>query len=283
MPEYSYEEAYSRNKGLLTLDEQKKLREFVIAIPGMGGVGGAHLIALVRQGFEKFKIADFDVYDIKNFNRQFGARMDTLGRNKAEVMREEALKINPNCSIEIFPAGISPDNMDQFLDGVDLGVDGLDVFVFDIRRTFFMKAHQKGIPVVTAGPIGFGSAYLIFMPEGPTFDQYFAVSDEMPEMKKLSSFFLGLMPGMLQAVYMREVNLKAKLPPSSISGVNLASGIVNTLALKILLKKGKIYPVPYSHQFDVMRNKYVRKRLWFGNHGPWQKIKIYIALYLYSR
>ncbi len=95
-PLYSYDEAYSRNEGLLTLEEQQKLRDFTIVIPGMGGVGGSHLITLVRQGFEKFRIADFDVFEVKNFNRQYGARLDTIWRNKTEVMKEEALKFNPN-------------------------------------------------------------------------------------------------------------------------------------------------------------------------------------------
>jgi len=79
-------EAFTRNIGLVTIEEQERLRDFTIAIPGMGGVGGANLISLVRQGFEKFKIADLDVYELKNFNRQYGARTDTLGKEKVVVM-----------------------------------------------------------------------------------------------------------------------------------------------------------------------------------------------------
>lgn len=281
-PTFSYDEAFSRNIGLLTTEEQQRLRDFVIAIPGMGGVGGAHLIALVRQGFEKFKIADFDVYEVKNFNRQYGARMDTLGRNKAEVMKEEALKINPNCSIEIFTTGISGESIDHFFEGVDLAIDGLDAFEIEIKRTFFMVAHQKGIPLITAGPIGFGTAFLIFMPEGPNFDEYFAVHEHTPYMRKLVSFFLGLMPDMLQSSYMRQVTLKEKRGPSSITGITLCAGVVNTLVVKILLKKGTVHAVPYYHQFDIMRDKYVMKKLWFGNHNPWQKIKIFFAMKMYD-
>ena len=282
-PTFSYDEAFSRNIGLLTTEEQLRLRDFVIAIPGMGGVGGAHLIALVRQGFEKFKIADFDVYEVKNFNRQYGARMETLGLNKAEVMKEEALKINPNCSIEIFTTGITGESIDQFFEGVDLAIDGLDAFEIEIKRTFFMVAHQKGIPLITAGPIGFGTAFLIFMPEGPNFDEYFAVHEHTPYMRKLVSFFLGLMPDMLQSSYMHRVALKEKRGPSSITGITLCAGVVNTLVVKILLKKGTVHAVPYYHQFDIMREKYVMKKLWFGNHNPWQKIKIFVALKMYDK
>ena len=48
MEKFNYKEAFKRNIGLLTEEEQNKLKEFVIAIPGMGGVGGSDLIALVR-------------------------------------------------------------------------------------------------------------------------------------------------------------------------------------------------------------------------------------------
>ena len=77
---FNRDEAFTRNIGLLTIEEQERLRDFTIAIPGMGGVGGANLISLVRQGFEKFRIADLDVYELKNFNRQYGARIDTLDK-----------------------------------------------------------------------------------------------------------------------------------------------------------------------------------------------------------
>ena len=59
---FNRDEAFTRNIGLLTIEEQERLRDFTIAIPGMGGVGGANLISLVRQGFEIFKIADLVVY-----------------------------------------------------------------------------------------------------------------------------------------------------------------------------------------------------------------------------
>jgi molybdopterin/thiamine biosynthesis adenylyltransferase len=274
---FIYEEAFIRNLGLLTPLEQTKLRTFTIAIPGMGGVGGIHLISLVRQGFEKFKIADLDNFELKNFNRQYGARLDTIGRAKAEVMKEEALKINPNCSIDVYGEGINENNIDDFLHGVDLSVDGIDAFAFDIRRMFFNSSYQKNIPVITAGPIGFGTGFMIFMPDGPTFDDFFNIKNDMSYEKKVTSFFLGLVPELLQRKYMRNTNLKERRGPSSVGATDLAAGIVTIYALKILLKKGRVKAVPYYHQFDVMQEKYVSKRLWFGNKNPIQKLKLALA------
>ena len=60
---FNYEKAFSRNIGWLTEDEQRILRTKRIAIAGMGGVGGFHLLTLARLGIEKFNIADFDVFE----------------------------------------------------------------------------------------------------------------------------------------------------------------------------------------------------------------------------
>lgn len=277
---FNYEDAFSRNIGLLTTDEQALLKTFTIAIPGMGGAGGSHLISLVRQGFERFKIADLDEYELKNFNRQYGARLDTVGRPKVDVMREEALKINPNCQFEVYTNGISEHNIDDFLSSVDLSIDGIDAFSVDTRRLFINTSLAKKIPVITAGPIGFGTAFLIFKPEGPSFDEYLAITDQTPYETKLISFFLGLAPKLLQRTYMKGTNLEEKRGPSSIGAINLCAGVVAIYALKILLGKGRVRAVPYYHQFDVMREKYVSRRLWMYNRNPLQRLKLKLAKYL---
>jgi tRNA A37 threonylcarbamoyladenosine dehydratase len=58
-------------------------------------------------------------------------------------MIDEVLQINPDCKIELFDQGINPENIDNFLDGVDLSVDALDIFVPKARRLFFNKSHKK--------------------------------------------------------------------------------------------------------------------------------------------
>jgi tRNA A37 threonylcarbamoyladenosine dehydratase len=111
-------EAFSRNIGLLTQAEQDKLANAKVAIPGMGGVGGVHLITMTRTGVGNFHLADFDTFEPANVNRQFGARIPDFGRPKMQVMKEQALSINPYLEIKEFPKGISGSNVDDFLDGV---------------------------------------------------------------------------------------------------------------------------------------------------------------------
>ena len=76
-PAFDYHEAFSRNIGLVTLEEQERLRRSHVAIAGMGGMGGVHLITLARAGIGSFAIADPDCFELANMNRQYGARVDT--------------------------------------------------------------------------------------------------------------------------------------------------------------------------------------------------------------
>src|SRR5512137_1181382 len=103
---FSYDQAFSRNIGWVTRPEQEALRHKRVAIAGMGGVGGVHLLTLARLGLGAFNIADFDLFDIANFNRQVGAAVSTIGKPKVEVLAAMAKDINPDLDIRVFPTGV---------------------------------------------------------------------------------------------------------------------------------------------------------------------------------
>lgn len=115
---WSYEEAFSRNLGLINPQEQQLLRNARVAIPGMGGVGGLHLMTLTRMGIGKFRVADADAFEAKNFNRQFGATIETIGRPKAEVLAANAKAVNPEAEIDAWTEFVTPANVAEFLEGV---------------------------------------------------------------------------------------------------------------------------------------------------------------------
>src|SRR6266545_3250832 len=107
MSRFTYEQAFSRNIGWVTAAEQAVLRGKRVAVAGLGGVGGSHLLTLARLGIGAFHIADFDTFELPNFNRQTGALISTLGRPKVKVLAEMAKDINPEVDIQIFPDGVS--------------------------------------------------------------------------------------------------------------------------------------------------------------------------------
>ncbi len=271
---FDYEAAFSRNIGWVTESEQSTLKNARVAIGGLGGVGGVHLLTLARLGVGQFNIADFDVFDIVNFNRQVGATINTLHRSKIDVLAEMALQINPDLELKLYPAGIQHDSLDDFLHGVDLYVDGLDFFAFSARRLTFAACERLGIPVVTAAPLGLGTALLVFGPGGMSFEDYFGF-EGCDEMEMAIRFLVGLSPSMLQRGYvadMTRISLAERRGPSSIAACQLCAGVAAVEALKLLLGRGGVKLAPWGSQFDAYRMIY--KRTWRpgGYRNPLQVV-----------
>ena len=271
---FSYRDAFARNIGWVTQAEQDILRHKRIAIAGMGGVGGVHLLTLARLGIGAFNIADFDHFGIANFNRQVGATLSTLGQPKVDVLAAMARDINPELDIKCFPDGVNETNLEAFFDGVDLYVDGLDFFAFGARQATFAACARLGIPAITAAPLGMGTALLNFMPGKMTFEEYFGWGN-LPEDEKALRFLVGLAPAVLHGAYLVQpsaVSLEQKRGPSTIMGCQLCAGAAATEALKILLDRGRVLAAPHGVHFDAFRNKLVRTWRPGGNRNPLQRL-----------
>lgn len=276
---FSYDQAFSRNIGWVTKEEQAALRGKCVAVAGGGGVGGVHLLTLARLGIGKFRIADFDTYDIPNFNRQAGAMMSTVGQPKAEVMARMVQDINPEAEVEIFPHGVNAENLPAFLTGVDLYVDSLDFFAFDARQQTFALCAERGIPAITAAPLGIGAAVLSFLPGQMTFEEYFQWGDR-PEPEKALRFLVGLAPAGLHRSYLvvpSAVNLAERRGPSTIMACQLCAGLAAAEAMKILLRRGVVKAAPHGMQFDAYRGKLVRTWRPGGNRNPIQRLALFIG------
>lgn len=277
---FSYSEAFARNIGWVTAQEQQALRGKRIAIAGMGGVGGVHLLTLARLGIGAFHIADFDRFDIANFNRQVGATMSTIGKPKADVLAAMARDINPQIDLRIFAEGIDSSNLAQFLAGVDVYIDGLDFFAFNAREATFAACAAARIPAVTAAPLGMGSALLSFLPGKMSFEEYFLWRGHSDDEKALR-FLVGLAPAGLHRRYLVDpsaVSLAERRGPSTIMACQLCAGIAATETLKILLGRGKVLAAPHGVHFDAYRNKLVHTWRPGGNNHPLQKLALKIGL-----
>lgn len=276
---FDYNQAFSRNIGWITESEQQTLKNKRIAIAGMGGVGGSHLLTLTRLGIGNFNIADFDHFELANFNRQAGASIPHLNQEKALTMESMAHAINPELDIKRFDQGVNTDNLDEFLNGVDLYIDGLDFFVLDIRQQVFARCYELGIPAITAAPLGMGTALITFLPGKMSFEEYFRLQGHEPIDQQIR-FLVGLSPAFLHQPYLVDksrVNFIDKKGPSTPIACELCAGATATEALKILLNRGKVQCAPWGYQFDAFRNKF--KKTWrpWGNDNFIQKIAFYIA------
>ncbi len=275
---FNYSEAFSRNIGWVTDAEQQRLRSCRVAIAGMGGVGGVHLLTLARLGLGSFHLADFDHFELHNFNRQSGAFMSSLGQAKVEVMKRQLLDINPEAEVKVFAQGIHPQNMDEFLTGADLYVDGLDAFALDIRAQTFAACREKKIPAVTVAPVGLGFALMSFAPNSMSFEDYFGFSNHSSE-EKFYRLILGLTPKFLHLkalVDRSRLNAEKKIAPSTPMGCQMAAGVMGSEALKILLGRGPLLSAPRSLQYDPYTYRLRVSHLPWGHRNPLFQLKLFI-------
>lgn len=281
---FNYSAAFSRNLGWLTEAELKVLSQKKVAIAGMGGVGGHYAEVMARLGVTKFHISDFDIFEVQNFNRQNGSGISSLHRKKIEVIKNRILDINPNAEITEFPTGINSNNIDEFLKGVDLYLDGLDFFVIEVRQLLFQRVHELSIPAITVAPVGMGAALLVFKPGSMSFADYFGMKqDDRPEIKAIK-FMIGLTPTMKQVKYLVDrtrSDFMAKKAPSLPMGPYLCAGVAGTEALKIFLNRGKSRGAPWVLHYDAYLQNYSRSYVFFGFKNPFQKLKfIFVKKFL---
>lgn len=129
-----YWERVDRNLGWLgdTPEEQRarqeKLRDATIGIVGTGGIGGAVALRLVRMGARNLKLADPDLFELSNVQRQIGADVKNIGRNKAEVVAEMAFDLTGDTNIDVYPEGITPESAEEFMDGCDYVMDQMEFY-----------------------------------------------------------------------------------------------------------------------------------------------------------
>jgi molybdopterin-synthase adenylyltransferase len=252
VPTFDYFEAFSRNVGWVTQAELRTLREKRVAIAGLGGVGGVHLLTLARLGVGRFSLAD--------------------------VLIEMARDINPDLDIRGFPEGVTEQNLPAFLDGVDLYVDSLDFFAFAARRATYAACHRLGVPTTIAVPLGMGASALTFLRGGMSFEDFFCM-EGLSELEQGIRFLVGVSPAMLQRKYVADptkVNLAGRRGPSTPMACQLCAGIAGTEALKILLGRGKVLAAPWGFHFDAYRNRYVKTWRPGGNRHPRQRLMIAI-------
>ncbi|NPV26545.1 MAG: sulfur carrier protein ThiS adenylyltransferase ThiF [Firmicutes bacterium] len=103
----------------------RKIQQVRVGIAGAGGLGSNCALFLVRSGFRRFRLVDFDVVEYSNLNRQFYFAAQ-VGRRKVEALKENLLLINSNLVIEALPVKIEPANVKNLFADCDVVVEALD-------------------------------------------------------------------------------------------------------------------------------------------------------------
>jgi len=110
---------------VLGAENLSKIQAVKIGIAGAGGLGSNCAQFLVRSGFKKFRIVDFDIVESSNLNRQFYFASQ-VGFKKVEALRENLLLINSGLEIEVLPERIKRKDVKNLFNDCDVVVEALD-------------------------------------------------------------------------------------------------------------------------------------------------------------
>jgi hypothetical protein len=124
-----------------------------------------------------------------------------------------------------------------------------------------------------------GTAFLIFMPDGMSLEEWFRFDDVEPA-KRIVNFIVGVAPAALHRSYLVDrssINLETRDFPSTGLACELCAGVTAAQTAKILLGRGKVEAAPYYHQFDAYTCIYKKGRIPGGARNWRQRIKLALA------
>jgi sulfur carrier protein ThiS adenylyltransferase len=133
-----------------------RLKQAVVGIAGVGGLGSAAAIALARVGIGKLVIADFDVVEPSNLNRQ-QYFIDQIGCYKVDALACNLRRINPYVTVESYRELLGPENIPVIFSDCRIVVEAFDRA--DMKAMLVntvLESMPQSIVVAASGLAGFG-------------------------------------------------------------------------------------------------------------------------------
>ena len=280
-PTQIYEQSFSRNLGILSRSEQQRLADATVLIVGAGGIGSNCAALLARMGVGGFHLVDDDVFELPNINRQFGAKLSTIGRHKVDVVRDEILDINPSARTDIWVEKFTPDIAAAVFDGVDICIDAIDFYRIADHLHLHEAARRRGLHVVMGSPVGFSGCLQVFAPGGMSLRDYCGIKDGMDPVEMQLRYACGLVPHLAHLSYYDVSKAGSNTDflkgegPSLASACGLASALVAGEIAMILVDRRKPRAIPYTLQYDpcTFRHEAVYLEGGMANYDPTETLE----------
>ncbi len=125
-----FQQRYSRHLQLPEVGPagQRKLEDARVAMIGAGGLGSPAAFYLAAAGIGTLVLADDDIVDRSNLQRQILHTDARIGMPKTESARIALSALNPRVRIQAFAERVASGNVERLLDGADVVIDGADNF-----------------------------------------------------------------------------------------------------------------------------------------------------------
>ncbi|WP_429884546.1 sulfur carrier protein ThiS adenylyltransferase ThiF [Geoalkalibacter halelectricus] len=127
----------------------ERVKQACVGIAGAGGLGSAVAVALARIGIGRLILADFDVVEPSNLNRQ-QFFVDQIGQPKVEALRDNLARINPYVSVDVFDGRLTPDNLAAVFTDAQILVEAFDAAAQKAMLVETFRRHFPDRPLVAA-------------------------------------------------------------------------------------------------------------------------------------
>jgi sulfur carrier protein ThiS adenylyltransferase len=132
------------------------LSKFTVGIAGAGGLGSNCAVALARSGVGTLVIADFDIVELQNLNRQYYF-IGQVGLSKTDALRENISIINPEVHVITIHKKLNRLNIPEIYSGCNVIVEAFDNAVMKEMLIETVQTKMPGIPVIVgSGMAGWG-------------------------------------------------------------------------------------------------------------------------------
>lgn len=183
----------------------KKIKRAVVGIAGVGGLGSNVAVALARIGIGKLVIADFDLVEPSNLNRQ-AFNIDQIGRPKVKALRDNIRRINPYTKVETHQIRLTAENVPKIYEEVNVLVEGFDAPEEKAMLvTSFGRSYPEKSIVMASGLAGYATSNWIKTQR--IGKSLFAVGD----MKAAAGIGCGLMAPRVGIAAYHQANLVLRL------------------------------------------------------------------------
>ncbi|MBM7691878.1 tRNA A37 threonylcarbamoyladenosine dehydratase [Peribacillus deserti] len=140
---------FSRNELAIGKEGLDTLKNTTAAVLGIGGVGSFAAEALARSGVGRLILVDKDDVDITNINRQNIAFLSTVGKFKADLMKERIKDINPECEVISLKMFYTEETYEEFFSyGLDYVIDASDTISYKIH--LMKECLNRNIKIISS-------------------------------------------------------------------------------------------------------------------------------------
>lgn len=144
------------------VEGQERIGAAAVLVLGAGGLGCPVALYLGASGVGRLRIADGDIVDLTNLQRQIGHDTSGIGENKAQSLKRRIHAINPEIEVEALAEALAGTALTEAVEQADLVIDASDNFV--TRHAVNRACVALNKPLVSGSAIGFSGQLAVFDP-----------------------------------------------------------------------------------------------------------------------